>query len=91
LDICHIESSDSQLSLFSLVSTLSLLWTQFWASIDTKQTPKPAPQRQNQVYQKRPFWCPRFPVIEQKFCSSFDSSMQQASWSATPKFNHAER
>ena len=38
--ICHIESSVSQLSLFSLVSTLSLLWTQFWASIDTKQTPK---------------------------------------------------
>ena len=40
LDICHIESSGSQLSLFSLFSTISLLWTQFWASIDTKQTPK---------------------------------------------------
>jgi hypothetical protein len=30
LDICHIESSVSQLSLFSLSSTLSLLWTEFW-------------------------------------------------------------
>jgi len=30
LDICHIESSVSQLSLSSLVSTLSLLRTQFW-------------------------------------------------------------
>ena len=27
LDICHIESSVSQLSLFSLFSTVSLLWT----------------------------------------------------------------
>jgi len=52
LDICHIESSVSQISLFSLFSTSSLLWTQFWASIDTKWTPKPAPQQQNQVYQK---------------------------------------
>jgi hypothetical protein len=57
LDICHIESSVSQLSLFSLFSTISLLWTQFWASIDTKQTPRRQqnrhPQRQNQVYQMR--------------------------------------
>jgi hypothetical protein len=29
LDICHIESSVSQISLISLFSTLSLLWTQF--------------------------------------------------------------
>ncbi len=29
LVICHIESSVSQLSLFSLVSTFSLLWTRF--------------------------------------------------------------
>ena len=36
LDICHIESSVSQLSLFSLFSTISPLWTQFWASVDTK-------------------------------------------------------
>ena len=35
LDICHIESSVSQLSLFSLFSTISLLWTQFRASVDT--------------------------------------------------------
>src|SRR5271163_4881341 len=36
LDICHIESSVSQLSLFSLFSTISSLWTQFWVSLDTK-------------------------------------------------------
>jgi hypothetical protein len=36
LVICHIESSVSQLSLFSLFSIISLLWTQFWASVDTK-------------------------------------------------------
>jgi len=36
LVIRHIESSVSQLSLFSLFSTISLLWTQFWASVDTK-------------------------------------------------------
>jgi hypothetical protein len=29
LGLCHIESSVSQLSLFSLFSTISLLWTQF--------------------------------------------------------------
>ena len=29
LDECHIESSVSQLSLFSLFSTISSLWTQF--------------------------------------------------------------
>ena len=40
LDVCHIESSDSQKSLISLVSIFSLLWTRFWASIDTKQTPR---------------------------------------------------
>jgi hypothetical protein len=36
LDICHIESSGSQLSLFSLFSTISSVWTQFWVSVDTK-------------------------------------------------------
>src|SRR5579859_3000422 len=36
LVIRHIESSDSQFSLFSLASTISLLWTQFWALVDTK-------------------------------------------------------
>jgi hypothetical protein len=35
LDICHIESSGSQLSLFSLFSTISPLWTQFRVSVDT--------------------------------------------------------
>jgi hypothetical protein len=39
LDICHIESSVSQFSLFSLFSTISRLWTQFWASVDTTWTP----------------------------------------------------
>jgi hypothetical protein len=39
LVICHIESSASQLSLFSLSSTISLLWTQFWAFVDTTWTP----------------------------------------------------
>jgi hypothetical protein len=47
LDICHIESSDSQLSLFSLFSTISLPWTQFWGfyrhQTDTKKTTKPPP------------------------------------------------
>ena len=73
LDICHIESSVSQLSLFSLFSTISPLWTQFWDSVDTtwtpRWTPKPSPQRQDQFYQKRPFWCPRFLVIKLRFCS----------------------
>jgi hypothetical protein len=36
MDVCHIESSVSQLSLFSLVSTISLLWTQFRVFLDTK-------------------------------------------------------
>ena len=51
LDICHIESSGSQLSLFSLFSTISPLWTQFRVSVDTtwtpRWTPKPSPQRQD--------------------------------------------
>ncbi len=38
LDICHIESSGSQLSLYSLCSTISLLWTQFMVSVDTKSS-----------------------------------------------------
>jgi hypothetical protein len=40
LEVCHIESSVSQKSLNSLVSTFSLPWTRFWAPIDTKQTPR---------------------------------------------------
>jgi hypothetical protein len=55
LDICHIESSVSQLSLFSLFSAISLLWTQFWVSVDTTWTPRWTPksplQRQDKVYQ----------------------------------------
>ena len=51
LGLCHLESSGSQLSLFSLFSTISLLWTQFWVSVDTtwtpRWTPKPPPQRQD--------------------------------------------
>jgi len=53
LGLCHIESSVSQQALFSLSSTLSLLWTVFWASVDTMWTPnwtsKAALQRQDQV------------------------------------------
>jgi hypothetical protein len=40
LVIRHIESSVSQLSLFSLFSTISPLWTQFWVSVDTMWTPR---------------------------------------------------
>src|ERR1700722_16706266 len=36
LDICHIESSDSQLSLFSTVSLLGLKFEPFWT---LKRTP----------------------------------------------------
>jgi hypothetical protein len=45
LDVYHIESSGSQLSLFSLSSTFSLLWAQFWVSGDTKIS---EPQQQDQ-------------------------------------------
>jgi len=55
LGLCHIESSGSQLSLFSLFSTISLLWTQFPPVLDTKWTPNWTPnqpnQRRNLVYQ----------------------------------------
>src|ERR1700738_3331102 len=47
LVIRHIESSVSQLSLFSLGSTISLLWTQFWASVDTTWTPRWTPNQVN--------------------------------------------
>ena len=67
LDICHVESSVSQLSLSSLFSTISLLSTQFWGPVNTAWTPKPAPQRQDQVYQKRSrFGVHVSPVTEQK-------------------------
>jgi hypothetical protein len=55
LVICHIESESSQFSLLSLCSTISLLWTQFRAFLDTMWTPNWTPkvpvQRQRQVYQ----------------------------------------
>jgi len=38
LVICHIESSASQLSLFSLHPIFSLLWTQFPPFFDTRLT-----------------------------------------------------
>ena len=74
LVIRHIESSVSQLSLFSLFSTSSTLWTQFWDSVDTtwtpRWTPKPSPQRQDKVYQmKDENWCPLPPLAEQMLCS----------------------
>jgi hypothetical protein len=51
LVICHIESGVSQISLFSLDSTFSPLWTQFRVFLDTKWTPnwtpKSPPQQQN--------------------------------------------
>jgi hypothetical protein len=53
LGLCHIESSGSQLSLFSLSSTSSLIWSQFRASMDTKRTPKSPTQQQDKVYQMR--------------------------------------
>jgi hypothetical protein len=56
LDVCHIESSGSQLSLSSLFSTLSLVWTEFQAFLDTKWTPNWTPnqptQQRNLVNQK---------------------------------------
>ena len=55
LVICHIESESSQFSLLSLCSTISLLWTQIRAFLDTMWTPNWTPkvpvQRQRQVYQ----------------------------------------
>ena len=57
LVICHIESSASQLSLFSLFSTLSLVCTQFRGFLDTKWTPSWTPnqptQQRDLVYQMR--------------------------------------
>ena len=57
LVIRHIESSGSQLSLFSLFSIISLLWTQFRASVDTTWTPRWTPneptQQRNLVYQMK--------------------------------------
>ena len=70
LVVCHIESSVSQPSLFSLVSTVSLLWTRFWASIDTKQTPKPPPQLRDQVYQMNMRFGVHSPLSVVKKCTA---------------------
>ena len=78
LVIRHIESSVSQLSLFSLFSTISLLWTQFWASVDTTWTPRWTPksgQRNNRIKSirmKRNLVSTPL-VAEQKFRCPFDS------------------
>jgi hypothetical protein len=64
LVICHIESSVSQLSLFSLFSIISPLWIQFWASVGTKNylsNDKIKSTRRDRV------WCPPFLVTEEKF------------------------
>jgi len=57
LVIRHIESSVSRLSLFSLFSTASLVWTEFQTSLDTKGTPNRTPnqptQQRNLVYQMK--------------------------------------
>src|ERR1700721_4156622 len=70
LVIRHIEPSVSQLSPFSLFSTISPLWTQFWVSVDTtwtpRWTPKPSPQRQDKVYQKRPHFGVQVPRSQTK-------------------------
>ena len=59
LVICHIESSGSQLSLFSLVSTISLLWTQFWALVDTKVDTKTATATTRlSLSDETKSWCP---------------------------------
>jgi hypothetical protein len=63
LGLCHIESSGSQLSLFSLSSTISLLWTQFRASVDTTWTPRWTPKSANpttkfSVSDEPAIWCP---------------------------------
>jgi hypothetical protein len=46
LVICHVDSGFSKLSLFSLVSTFSLLWTQLRGYLDTKLDTKNSTQRQ---------------------------------------------
>jgi hypothetical protein len=48
LVICHIESSVSQISQFSLVSTVSLLWPQFRPGLDTNWTPNWTPNAPQQ-------------------------------------------
>jgi hypothetical protein len=77
LVIRHIESSVSQLSLFSLFSTISLLWTQFWASVDTTWTPRWTPNQVNATTESslsdEPEFGVRFaPLTEQNLRSQLD-------------------
>jgi len=67
LVIRHIESSVSQLSLFSLFSTISPLWTQFWAFVDTTWTPRWTPNQVNSTTESSLsdafcFWCSPSPL-----------------------------
>ena len=77
LGLCHIESSGSQLSLFSLSSTISLLWTQFRASVDTTWTPRWTPKSANpttkfSVSDEPAIWCP--PPRSQRLRSRYSFS-----------------
>jgi hypothetical protein len=64
LVICHIESSGSKSSLFSLSSTISLLWPRFGGHhMDTKTT---TVTTRSSLPEEIAFWCLRFPVTEQK-------------------------
>jgi len=72
LVICHIDSSVSQLSLFSLSSTISLLWTQFWASVDTTWTPRWTPKSDQRTDKNKSIrwggiWCPLRPFTDKSF------------------------
>ena len=57
LVIRHIESSVSQLSLFSPFSIISLLWTQFLALVDTKTA---AATTRSSLPEEIAIWCPPF-------------------------------
>ena len=82
LVVCHIESGVSQKSLISLDSTFSLLWTGFLGfyrhQTDTKKTPKPAPQRQDQVYQMKVVFGVLSTLTEEKSSSSRSSLLRRA-------------
>jgi hypothetical protein len=77
LVICHIESSVSQLSLFSLSSTLSLLWTQFLGlgghHVDTKVDTKTATATtRSSLPEENAIWCPRSCSPTRKIHQPFD-------------------
>jgi len=88
LVIRHIEPSVSQLSPFSLFSTISPLWTQFWVSVDTmwtpRWTPKPSPQRQDKVYQMMRDLVSSFPVRGDSFCLPFVSEIRSGGITGCP-------